>query len=84
MKLKMYSIYDSKAQAYYKPMYSHQNGEALRLFIDALEDDKSQFYKHPGDFTIFEIGTWDDVEGHIELLAAKNNLGNGLELKKHA
>lgn len=79
--MKIYSVYDSKVEAYLRPFFCRSKGEALRSFIDAVSDAQSPFFKYPGDFTLFEIGEFDDLSGRIKAHLALINLGNALEFK---
>lgn len=76
--MKIYAIHDSKAAFYGPPFYARQNGEAIRIFTQAVTDPKSDFQKYPGDYTLFELGSYDDATGVISPIAP-NSLGNGLE-----
>lgn len=66
MKLNVYSIYDSKAQAYNKPFYFHYDGEAIRAFADTVEDPKSVINRHPADYRLYRIGDFDDRGGVLK------------------
>lgn len=61
----IYSVYDSKIKAYGQIFLQMSEGEALRSFTDIVNDPQSIFNKHPEDYTLFEIGTWDYTEGKI-------------------
>lgn len=78
---KVFTVYDSKAEIYLKPFHMNSRGEAVRAFGDASLDEKTQIAKHPEDFTLFEIGEFDDSNGEYRMLNAKVSLGNALELK---
>lgn len=75
MKVKMFSVYDRKIESYMSPFYEHHAGSALRSFEGAVTDPKSTFNKHPDDFVLYEVGTWDDSTGKAEMLEHPNNLG---------
>lgn len=81
MKLRIYSIYDSKAEAYMNPFFMRNDGEALRGFMDGIENSDTPFHKWPQDYTLFHVGHWDDESGLIENTTPKS-LGNGVELQK--
>lgn len=57
---KVFTIYDSKSDAYLQPFFLHTTGQAVRAISDCVNDPKHQFAKHPADYTLFEIGTFDD------------------------
>lgn len=69
------AIMDSKVGAFSPPMHFRSKGEAVRAFLDALKDDNTTLSKHPRDYQLFLIGTFDDLNGalgqdKIEMLMA--------------
>ncbi len=60
MKHKVFSIYDVKAKAYLPPFILPETPMAVRVFGDCVNSDDHQFGKHPGDYTLFDMGVWDD------------------------
>lgn len=77
--MKTYVVYDSAAEAYGIPFFIRSKGEALRGFAQAAKDPQSQISKHPADFTLFEIGEYNEFKGEISLYQAKVNLGTAVE-----
>lgn len=77
MKLvKVVSVFDSKAEAFMQPGFAQSRGAATRDFSTMINDGKSIFSKHPGDFTLFEIGEWDELKG--VLIPAKTPISYGV------
>lgn len=68
MKMQMYVIYDSKACIYNKPFYLINDQVALRSANDLVIDKTNEIGKHPEDFTMFCIGTYDDESANIKTL----------------
>jgi hypothetical protein len=68
MRLSIYSIYDKTAQAYIQPFYMHNNGLAIRAFQDNVNDNSgnNNINKHPNQFDLYKLGTYDDKTGVIE------------------
>ncbi len=62
---KIYSIYDSKAESYTPPFFQHQEAMAVRTFSDCCNDPGHTFGKHPEDYTLFDLGQYDDTTGFI-------------------
>ncbi|AXH76264.1 MAG: nonstructural protein [Microviridae sp.] len=56
----MFSVYDSKARAYGNPFTSPRQEMAVRDFTAAVRDTSTQLNKFPEDFTLVEIGEFDD------------------------
>lgn len=81
MLLKVFCIYDSKAEAYLQPFFMMARGEAVRAFQTAVNDPQTNFCKHPSDYTLFEIGTFDQSSGNVAPYEAKVSLGLALEFK---
>jgi len=81
MKLKMYSVFDSKVTAYRSPLCLRTRGEMLREWGDLVNDPTTQFAKYPADFTLFEIGDFDQETGAIECYEAKIALGTALDFQ---
>jgi len=82
--MKIYSVYDSKGSYYDKPFIQRNAAEAIRGFELAVNDQKheSMLKLYPADYTLFEIGEWDEQTGSVAMHSAKINLGNGLQMKK--
>ena len=78
MLLKAYTVYDMKVEAYMRPWYCLTDGEAVRTFGDAVNDPESAFHKHPDDFTLYGIGTFDDLLGVLDS-TTHVNLGCALQ-----
>lgn len=83
MVLKVFSLYDSKAEAYMQPFFMQGKGQAIRALSDLVADEKSQVSRHPEDFTLFEIGEYDDVRGTFTNCTTPKSLGVAIEYKKH-
>lgn len=84
MILKMFSVYDSKLEAYMQPFFAQTKGHALRLWSDNVNDPSTNnpWFKHPADFTLFEIGEFDDNTGRVKQYEVNSSLGTALEFKK--
>lgn len=87
MKHNVYSVYDSKAEAYLPPFYLHADGQAIRSFTTAANTVGHDFNKFSGDFTLFRIGKFDDFSGmlepessHIRLCSANEVMNKGDKL----
>ena len=77
---KIFSIHDSKAAAYLPPFIMHKTEMAIRVFSDCVNDQGHQFGKNPADYTLFEIGIFDDNKAKIESQTPKISLVNGVEV----
>ena len=82
-KLKVFAVRDSKAEAYMNPFFMRSRGEALRAFVSGVNDPQTQLCKFPADFTLFEIGEFDEESGDLVMLpTGKVSLGLALSSSK--
>lgn len=65
------AIMDSKVGAFSPPMYFRSKGEAVRAFLDALSDTSTTLSKHPRDYQLFLLGTFDDQSGGLVATTAE-------------
>jgi hypothetical protein len=76
---KVFTVHDAKAEAYLPPFYMRSNGEAIRAFADSITQRDHAFHKHPEDFTLFEVGTYDDVKCKFDIMSTPQPLGKALD-----
>ncbi|QGH72845.1 MAG: DNA binding protein [Microviridae sp. ctjyu33] len=84
MILKVFTVYDSKVEAFLPPFFMKSKGEAVRGFTEVCNDSKSNFFKYPEDYTLFEVGSFDDATGKFDLHKTLVSIGLGVEFKKVA
>lgn len=81
MILNAYSIRDIKAAIYHNPFYKSTDGEAIRDFTSACSDEKTNLGKYPEDFSLYNVGAYDDNTGEF-ILTDKKHLIDAANLKK--
>lgn len=82
MIVKMFAVFDSKAEVFGVPFGNSSVGAVLRQFADSVNDRSNPnnlWAKHPGDFQLYEIGAYDDETARFESLPVMRLLGNGAE-----
>lgn len=84
MKIGIFSVYDSKAEAYLPPFYAHNAAVARRTMEQAVTDPNHNFRRYAEDYTLFEVGQFDDSTGNFIDLQPKKSLGNALHIKAQA
>lgn len=84
MILKVFAIYDSKAEAYLQPFFMANKGTAIRAIADILTKPDHSFSKYPEDFTLFELGEYDDSNGKMLPHSTPNPIIKTIELKASA
>lgn len=79
MKQNIYSIYDTASGLYSRPFFTKSDAEAVRSFSDIATDAEHPIGAHPEDYTLFRLGTFDDVCGELHN-EANESLATALEL----
>lgn len=77
--LSVYSVYDSKVEAFMQPFFMKTDGEALRSWMDIVNEKSSVFAKHPEDFTLMKLGEYDERSGKFSNEATPRSLGIALQ-----
>lgn len=76
----MFSIYDVKVDAYADPFLARSSEEAKRMVIMAAKGGDNNLSTWPGDFTLFEVGSWDQDHGQPLPLQTPHNHGTVLQI----
>lgn len=63
--LRLYSIYDDKAEQFSPPQVYHNDMLALRAFEGLVNDDKMLINTYPEDFSIYYLGNIGDSDGRF-------------------
>lgn len=69
MQTQLYVIRDSKAKVYNKPFHQTNRDVALRTATDLANDPNQETSKHPEDYALFYLGTYDDEHAQIDLVS---------------
>lgn len=72
----MMAIKDRATDAFQVPFFTHTVGQAMRMFIDAVNTKDSQMGAHPEDYDLYELGYFNEDTGEIGT--------TGLELRARA
>lgn len=80
MKRLMFSVYDSKAEAYLPPFVANTEAVAIRMVAASTLDPNSDMHRFGADYTLFHIGEWDEDAGLVALNDAHINLGTALSI----
>lgn len=75
MIINLYSVYDAATNAFLQPMYALSKGQIIRGITTAVNDPNHDFHKYARDYTLFELGTFDDANAKFDLLATPKSLG---------
>ena len=82
--LRMYALYDDGVKAYLRPFWSDYKANAQRSFrqlVNQTDNRDNMVANHPDQFTLFELGVFDEQSGIFSSHPIPLTLGNGLEYK---
>lgn len=84
MKLYLVSVKDRKAGVFTSPQCVVRLEAALRSFADNVNDPRpdNMWFKHPEDFELWHVGSFDDQTGKVAVLVEVALLACGDEYKK--
>lgn len=75
--LNAYSIYDRKGLFYATPWFVVNDATAHRAFADLVNDPQSTVSRHPSDYVLFCVGSYDDDKGQLEPLSPLRHVVDG-------
>lgn len=84
MILKVFGIFDSKVSAWLPPFMMKHVGDAERAIVSHVNDPQHNFSKYADDFTLFELGSWDDSNAKYSLHSTPHSIGLLLQYKREA
>lgn len=82
MKLIAFAIYDDKAACFNTPFFQPTTGLATRSLEDLVNDSNTRVNRHPGDFKLYKIGTYNDSSGKLESDAEPTFVANASDFLK--
>jgi hypothetical protein len=77
--LKAFAVLDTKASAFMAPVFMPTPGLMIRAFSDAVNNPQHDFNKHPGDYRLACIGSFDPDSGVLTGLDKPEWLGFGVD-----
>lgn len=80
MILKAYAIYDNKGLLYHAPFFMSTDGQAVRALSDLVNDNTTSIARHPGDYVLFGIGTYDDQKGMMQGISPLAHICDAISL----
>jgi len=82
MEYHVYTVHDSKAEAYLQPFFFKNDAVALRGFKQLVNQDGHQFNTNPEDYTLVVIGEYDETIGVLKSTDHRA-IATGLQVKTH-
>lgn len=80
MILGVYSIYDEKADYFNNPIFCPTEAVVLRDFGDTVNDSGCIVGKHPEDFRLYNLGTFDTQTAKFDIRDIPLLVSAGLDL----
>jgi len=78
----IFSIYDQVTKVYSTPFFCANSAHGQRLFRNAVNDPNSEIKQNPQDYSLVELGRFDDETGAIEYTPLNMNPINGSSFKE--
>lgn len=70
MEMQVFAVFDKKSELHNLPFFMQTTGEALRAFMDLVRDEKTVLFRHPEDFKLVRLGTFDNKGGSFKMSEA--------------
>lgn len=64
-KFKLFSIHDRKLNTWSAPMQFLHSGQAERAVQEIFQDKNSMLAKYPEDYSVFQVGEFDDDSAQL-------------------
>lgn len=81
-RFKMFSIRDTKAEAYSPPFCKMTHGEAERDFTSLANDSKTNVGAYPEDYDLFYVADYCDVTGKVTPLDTPQHISKAINVKR--
>lgn len=78
--LNIYTLRDTRTEAFQRPIFLQNRAVLERSIHDALSDENNMICLHPEDYQIYSLGTYDEQTGEIKATPA-THLFNAIDLK---
>lgn len=77
----IFVVFDSKAEAWGKPFFLQSVGLAKRGFTEAANDASSEICKYAEDFSLWQLGTFDEQTGDLQRLPVPVSIELAINVK---
>lgn len=81
MLLQAFCLLDTKTGIHHAPWFMAHFGAAIRTVQDLASDSNTIVGRHPADYCLMEIGTFDDQTGHLQSCVPRS-LGTAVSFVK--
>lgn len=80
--MKLYSIFDSRAEKWSAPMALDNVASAFRGFDQAVNDPSTDLNRYAEDYTLFELAEFDEVDGVLKPYESPISVAKAIGLRK--
>lgn len=77
--MNLYTLRDSKANAYLPPFTAPNHAVAIRMVTNTALNETQEIGKNPEDFTLFFIGKFNEDNGKVQA-KSHENLGKAVDM----
>lgn len=82
MIFRIFSVYDTKVEAFMQPFFAPTRGAAIRMFSDTVNDPQTVFARHHADYILFELGEYHDHNAAFVMLDGPQSIGPATMFKE--
>lgn len=65
MIVKVFAVFDKKAEAFMAPFTFPNIGQGVRAFGDVVNRNGSGIARHPEDYDLYDLGSFNDASGEF-------------------
>jgi len=82
MKQVVLAVFDQASGLFGRPLFVAAVGQAVRSFTDEVNRDgpENALFLHPEDFSLFELGSFDDETGRVVSLDIPKRVASGADV----
>ncbi len=79
--MNIYTINDLASQTFLRPFCMPTDRDAIEGFKHVCNEDDTQYSKHPQDFNLISLGSFDERTGILSISDERTLVARALELK---
>lgn len=80
MILNAYSLFDNKGLIFNTPFFQHNDAVAKRMLQDLVQDLNTSVGRHPSDYVLYCIGTYDDQTGELHPISPRRHVADAISM----
>ncbi len=71
MRLDIFTVHDVVSEKWGKPFFGDNAASAIRGFSEVCKDEGHEFAKHPSDYSLYHVGSFETDSGKIEAMSPR-------------